>query len=113
MELVQYPFDHLESGCSEDEEHPKSKIPSWASSECSIYVYILPFIILLKFFFLTEENREYPLKVQAWLGKEETVYKWFYSKNLKTPNLAELFSCRVKMRPRTSSAVWNTKSFMK
>lgn len=60
-------------------------------------------------FILAEENRRQQLKIQTWVGKEKIVYPWFFNKNLKYPKLEELFSADVKMRPRTSSAFWNTK----
>ena len=57
--------------------------------------------------------REHPLNVQAWIDKQETIYPWFSNKNLKNPKLEELFSINIKMRARTSSAVWNNRSFFK
>ncbi|XP_065207808.1 inner centromere protein A-like isoform X2 [Planococcus citri] len=87
-EIPQYGIDNvLEGDSSEDEDNPKKQIPSWAS----------------------KKNREYPLMVQGWLNKRETVYPWFYNKNLKYPKLEELFSIEVKSRPRTSSAFWNSR----
>ncbi|XP_065213738.1 uncharacterized protein LOC135840906 isoform X2 [Planococcus citri] len=91
-ENAQYELDHvLENESSEDEECPKKQIPLWA----------------------TKEMREYPLHVQAWIDKKETVYPWFFNKNIKNPKLEELFSVAIKMRPRTSSAVWTTKTHLK
>lgn len=57
--------------------------------------------------------REYPLNVQAWIDKKETVYAWFYNNDIKNPKLEELFCNTIKMRPRTSSAVWSTKTLFK
>ncbi|KAK7586125.1 hypothetical protein V9T40_004001 [Parthenolecanium corni] len=87
-ESSEYAIDHVLDGASSDEEEkPKNPIPAWA----------------------LKENRRQQLKIQTWVGKEKIVYPWFFNKNLKYPKLEELFSADVKMRPRTSSAFWNTK----
>lgn len=102
----------LDGASSDEEEKPKNQIPSWATSIKNTSIFFLKcksdsYVFL--FIFISEENRKYPLIVQAYLNKKETVYPWFYNKNLKYPKLEELFSADVKTRPRTSSAFWNSK----